>query len=1208
MNLSACLQWLFVRKYPVMANIANVLCFVAFFGLTFSLLNAQTVPTRPQSQTTIRFEHLTIEQGLSQSSVHCVMQDKRGFIWLGTQDGANKYDGYSFSIYRHRASDTTTLSDNWITDLYEDNDGQIWVMTRNGLNLFNAAEEKFRRFTAMPLVRAIASDSAHHVYIGTVQGLFLFDHSTGSMTQLSANPVYDVVSGGGQILIAAADGAWKLVGETLAPLTTDARFAGKPIWAIAMRKQNAQEQNTQEQNAKPSVALMSSYHMALLDATSGKVLSSLPLRGFVNPQQNSFSIIPNADGSLWLHLPPAVILWHPERNISLPFESSVVRKSDIPAVVNAVARASDNALWVATSQGIWIIPPHNFSDESPQKPPVPLVLEPNPTEVDALNNSEVLSLYQDRLGTMWVGTRTGGANLWNPRRYKFTIVRHNPFNVNSLGAGGVRSFLSAPNGGFWVGTDKGLSYYDAAKQRWMRFEPRLQDQTSLSPSFIIKLLYDDTGKLWIGTRGGGLNRLENFNPNTGKAVFKRFLSNLLDTTALASNSVWSMCLARKSATKGYIWIATQGGGLHLLNPLTEKMQRFRHNAQNPSSLTTDSIRAVFEDSKGRLWLATSGYGLIQFSAEKGVIASYRSNADSTSLSNNTVTGIFEDKKGGLWITTAAGLNRYCEATPQQSAHFERFTANNGLPNEFVYGVLEDDAGNIWMSTNNGLACLNPQTRTVRAFDVHDGLQSNEFNTGAFYQSADGTMYFGGVAGYNSFKPATVLAYKTITPPVVLISFKVHDETRAFTHPLAEMRDITLDFHENVISFEFVALDFTGASRQIRYNYMLENFDTYWLQAGNRRYAAYTNLDPGEYRFRVRAGADPAAVNNGEGASILIRIRPPFWATWWFRLLMLGALIGALWLGVQWRLRGIRRQNEILEEQVEHRTEQLTKASEEIQRQNVQLHDQNIALEMAIDELAQLNKEKNEFLGIAAHDLKNPLTGIMLSVQLMQRYRAKMSESEVVETLQKVYQAAERMFAIITNLLDINAIESGRFNFTIATIPFHQIARAVAEDYRARAAAKNITIIVEQMSLEDSSFHALADRAAATEILENLISNAVKYSPPEKRVWVRALAGKTNPMAEELLAHGIPLTRELPTRSVIIAVQDEGQGLSDKDKEQLFGRFAKLSARPTGGEHSTGLGLSIVKKMVEAMDGDVWCESVFGNGATFLIALPMAEEK
>ncbi|MCU0427715.1 MAG: ATP-binding protein [Candidatus Kapabacteria bacterium] len=1167
--------------------------FGRFAFLFVQLFFAQKLSSQ---QGAVRFEHLSIEQGLSQSSVHRVVQDKRGFIWLGTQDGLNKYDGYTFTVFRHKPSDTTTLSDNWITDLYEDNVGQLWVMTRNGLNLFDAAQECFRRF-ALPLVKAICSDSSGRVFIGTVQGLFVFDHKSRIMRQISNHTVYGLTSSKGQILVAGAQGAWKLIGSDLQALSTDPRLAGKPVWAVYV--------------AERSTIVLFSTFAARIDEASGRVAKIIDVGGVVNAQQNLFSILPAEQDSYWLHTPFALTLWQPETGKRLQYSRNDVGTNTLAGLINDIEPANADEIWVGTNQGLWIISQktalRQLSEQttSLQQTSIPRRIEPDATEPDALNDEQVLSLYQDRLGTMWAGTRTGGANLWNPRRYKFGLVRHNPFNAQSLGSGGVRSFLHDANGGLWVGTDKGLNYRAAATGRWTRFVSEPTNPRSLSFGYVTSLVYDNRGKLWIGTRGGGLNRLDEVNTRTGKAVFTRFLSNAVDSASLGSNAVWSLHKARKSAPVGHIWIATQGGGLHLLNPETAQIQRFRHNPLEAKSLTTDSLRAVFEDSKGRVWLGTSGYGLLQFSRENGVIASYRSSLDSTSLSNNTVTGIFEDSGGTLWVTSAAGLNKLIEGESPANACFERYSVKEGLPNEFIYGICEDSEGNLWMSTNNGLACLSPKTRVIRSFDVHDGLQSNEFNTGAFYKANDGALYFGGVQGYNTFHAQAVLAYKPSALPVVLISFKVHDQTRAFTQPLAELKDIELAYNENEISFEFVALDFTGASKQIRYQYMLESFDRDWLVSGTRRYAAYTNLEPGEYRFRVKAnnGANSAGTGS-EGASILIRIRPPFWATWWFRLLALGGVIALVWSGLQWRLRGIRRKNELLEKQVRQRTEQLTGANEEIQRQNVQLHDQNIALELAIGELAQLNREKNEFLGIAAHDLKNPLTGIMLSVQLLERHRKKMTEEDFDDSLRKIYQSAERMFAIITNLLDINAIESGKFNFTTEQLPIDKIVRGVVEDFQARASAKKITLLVEHFPSEGSSFLALGDKAATTEVLENLVSNAVKYSPLEKRVWVRVLSGSPEVIGRELLSKRVLITRPIPAQAVVIAVQDEGQGLSESDKKLLFGRFVKLSPRPTAGEHSTGLGLSIVKRMVEAMNGEVWCETELGKGATFLVALPI----
>jgi signal transduction histidine kinase/ligand-binding sensor domain-containing protein len=1166
----------------------------------------------------IRFESLSIEQGLSQSSVHCIQQDRHGFLWFGTQDGLNRYDGYTFTVYRHAARDTTTLSDGWITQLHEDRTGHLWVATRNGVNLFDAATERFTRFR-VPLVRAMCSDSAGNVIIGTVQGAFFYSYKTATFRKCTTTNgesnqfVYSLTTcSTGETLLGTANGLWRLQGTKLVRIGDKRENRlNRVIRAVA-------EVRTTVQNASHTAVLRTAVVLTdsaafQIDLSANRIVSSLPLP-MPTPtliKQGSYSVISCGDGSVWLHTPLSVGRWNPARvdgqGISptrwYMTESRTNQSRSVPEFLSVAVKANDNALWIGTNFGAWRIDAVSGTLTR---------FRADRAEIGSLSDDIIQSLYQDRMGTLWLGTQVGGVNSWNPRRYKFALYAHNPFNTNSISDGSVRAFFRDHFGALWVGTDKGLNRFDTARREWTRFFARPTEKTALSYDRIYSLLEDAHGTLWIAARGGGINAYANSNRFPPGTDFKQYMHDPRDSTSLSNDQAWHLCLSKYGSTAGKIWVSTQGGGLNLLDPLRGTFTRFRAVLGDPRSLPTDSIRSATEDSKGRLWVGTSGYGLALFNMNNGVERVFTHNPnDSTSLANNTVTSVFEDSAGEIWVTTASGLSHWLPETNT----FRTFSTKDGFPNDFIYGIREDGQRNLWFCTNNGLCCFNPTTHLVRTFDVHDGLQSNEFNTGAFFKDTDGILFFGGVKGFNSFLPQQVLRYRAAELPVVLITFKVNDKPRAFTQPLAELREITLEHDENQISFEFVALDFTGSSK-IRYRYQLEGFDADWNYAGTRRYAAYTNLDPGQYRFRVRAEAGTAGTNN-EGTSIVITIRSPFWMTWWFRGLAVLALAAGIWLAVRLRIQGIQRRNALLEQQVQVRTQQVTAANEEIQRQMVQLNDQNSALEKANIQLEYVNHEKNEFLGIAAHDLKNPLTGIMLSTNMIRNYRDRMTDDDRTDSLNKIYLSAERMFAIIRNLLDINAIDSGKFNFTLTAVDADAAASAIVDDYQSRAQTKQIQLHYEcevehdHESTETTPAHdpkiVRADGNALTEILENLVSNAVKYSPRGKNVYVRVRGSSNGSRTTESTTESngnLNLNGTSASASFVrIEVQDEGPGLSEEDQKYLFGRFVKLSARPTAGENSTGLGLSIVKKMVEAMDGRVWCETELGKGATFIVALP-----
>lgn len=1204
----------------------------------------------------VKFERLGLDDGLSQSSIYAIAQDHTGFLWLATQDGVNRYDGYTFRSFRNIPDDSLSLALNWINDIYAAPSGRIWVITRSAVNLFNPIKETFTPFYCIPAtakahqtsvtISCCLEDATGTLWVGTSSGLAKVTPREGSFTRgsvefVSASDAARHGFSGMSVTSLRQDSAsrlWIGTPQGLFVLERGAeRFMAVPLPADGHR-------------SAQSVSALCVVKTALWVATNeGLVrceLSSSPRFGnnsvqYFHPEKalpaslrahnTVLAIKPDSHGNLWLQMAAGLLLFNPQTaSVQAFLNDPKDVKSLRSNITSALAEDRSGKMWIATAGGLNI---YNLLTKTLT------AYEHSPADPKSLGHNLLRSLYQDRNGTMWVGT-DNGLNSWNPARYKFTSYKSEPTTTTMTGSltnSSVRSFLpdtrhGAWNGNLWISTDNGLNYFDPRTQRLKNFSVR---EGLTNPEIRAQAQTPD-GTLWLGTNGGGLVRFD------GKR-FTQITYNPDDSTSIASNRIRWLVVD----SKGGIWAGlfltqgvrgTTGGLCYHPSPSSSDARtgwkRFQTNPNDASSLSNNEVRCIYIDpadtSGNTFWLGTQGAGLEKFDRKQGTFTHFKSDAKNHStLSSNIITDIFRTAKGELWVATAAGLNLFHAKTQS----FTRFTVKDGLPNDFVYGCLEDERGNLWMSSNNGLSRFDLRTKTFQNYDRTDGLPGNEFNSGAFAKLSSGEMLFGGLEGFTMFHPDSIK--DDSMPPVVAITwFNVLNQPRTFDKPLNDLDEIRLGYNENFIAFEFAALEFVN-SAQNRYAYKLEGLDDDWIFPKGRRYAAYTDLEPGEYTFRVKA-SNSDGVWNETGKSIRIVILPPFWATWWFRALVFTALCLVLWLTHITRLRAVRHRNRLLQKLVQERTAELeesnaeiTAADEEIRRQNAVLEEQTRHIEMANSELQErnlelqavneqleeysaemnrfgtmleeqarevelvntelqeknaalqtLNQRKNEIISVVAHDLKNPLTAIMMTASMVNRYWSKMKPDDVMQNIRRIEETGERMHKIIVDLLDVEAIETGTFNLTLETVEVTSLLAATVSDYRAAAQEKGITL----HSLGGEALFAIADTRALRQILDNLLSNAVKYSFPQSNVW---------------------LAVESETNYVHISVRDEGPGLSEQDQKLLFGRFAKLTPRPTAGEHSTGLGLSIVKQLVELMHGTIVCRSEQGQGTTFTVSLPQA---
>jgi len=1063
----------------------------------------------------VQFTHLSLKDGLSQATVFCMLQDSRGFMWFGTEDGLNQYDGYKFTVYRHNPKDINSLSNNWINALYEDKQGILWIGTEGGgLNRLDYETQTFKRYLHQPdnphslshdTVLSIYEDSQAIMWIGTDEGgLNQFDRQSGQFIRYQHDPKNPHSLSHNKV--------WRIYEDSQATL-----------WVGTYQGLNRFDRQTQQ------------------------------FRHYVHEPNNPYSLSHNT--VLSLYEDRQGVLWIGTEGGGLNrFDRQQGRFKHYQHDPQDETSLSQNVVWaIYQDRGgeLWIGTHGGLNRFNRQQQTFTRYL-PDATNPYSLSHNAVWSIYEDNTEVLWIST-LGGLNRFDRKGKKFKHYHRDPQQPqNSLSNNNVRAIYQDSRGILWIGTyGGGLNRFNRQTGQVIHYLNDPDDPTSLSHNNV-RVIFEDSQKLlWVGTYGGGLNR---FDVNTGQ--FYHYYQQSDNPKTLSDNNIKTIY----EDTQGNLWIGTFAGGLNRFHPAEERFSRYLHDPDDPYSISSNDVQVIYEDSHGSLWIGTHD-GLNRFDRSRELFFRYFHEPQSRkTLSNNSILSIYETEAGILWLGSYSGLNRLDTLTET----FSYYTEADGLANEVIYGILEDDQGFLWLSTNKGLSKFNPKTETFRNYDMSDGLQSDEFNLGAYFKNINGELFFGGINGFNVFNPGQVKDNPYI-PPVFITDFQIFNQSVAvgpqsiLKRHINVTQDITLSYQHSVFSFEFAALDYTHPERN-QYAYQLVGFDKTWNDVDSqRRFVTYTNLDPGHYHFKVK-GSNNDGVWNEQGTKVHLLITPPWWETWWAYSLYVIAVLAIIWEYLRRQRQKLvesERINLFLEEKVIERTQEL--------------NEKNTAL-------IQLNQEKNEFLGIAAHDLKNPLSAIKGLSEEIQEYVNEMPQEELVELAKMIQTSAEKMFQLITNLLDVNAIEAGKMNLNLRTLDMLPIVHTLVDNYRSRAQVKNIQI---QLHYSAPAYWVIADDNTLQQILDNLISNAIKYSWPNKQVTVHL-------QQEQAQIH--------------CAVADQGPGLSVDDQKKLFGKFNRLTPRPTAGEHSTGLGLFIVKKLIEAMHGQVRCQSELGQGSTFIVTL------
>ncbi len=953
------------------------LLFTFIYGIVFTISALAQVP-----QT--KFTRININDGLSLSSVYCIFQDSKGFMWFGTEDGLNRYDGKKFTIFRPRTGENNSLSDKWVDGIFEDKYNFLWFITQAGISKFDPRYETFKRYLTdnrtsnSTAIISYYEDYDSIIWIGTQKGAYRYDRANDKFEKVESELFKDKNTTGfiqinkNQSFIATTDGLYAYIKNKNKVIKTEL-------------PQNNTVINFLYRDYNQNIWVTSQNYLYLFSGNnrfeSYKVNDTSVIESIFQDTKLRYWV-GTSDGFYRFTLETKTF----ERVIEAPELSgslSINKRKPI-------AEDFRGNIWFGTfGRGVFKF------DNLTQK--IQNFL-PNITDPNSLSESAVNSIFQDNANCMWFGTFGAGINKYDPYSAKFPLLKHNPDDNNSLAGNFVWSVFETRDGNVWIGTNSnGVDCYETTTGNFTHYANNPNNANSLSHNCVREIFEDSKDILWFGTNGGGLNR---YDRKTKK--FTVYKNNPDNPNSLSSNSVRVVFEARN----GIFWLATTNG-FNCFEPETGKFKTYFHDANNPKSISSNFIYStIYEDENGLLYLGNYSSGLSIFDPKTETFQNFQhSETDTTTIINDYVNSFTRDHHNYFWLATYGGLVGFDSKTKI----FQNYTVEDGLPINTLYAVLCDKRNNLWISTNFGISRFNIPNKTFKNYDVNDGLQSNEFNGGAFHLGRSGRMYFAGVYGLNLFYPDTIRTNPN-SPKVVISDFKIFNSTVEVLSPdiepdinienniyqvkniyylrksISYTDTIILSYQEKVFSFEYAALHYSNPQKN-NYKYRLVNFEKKWNESANRNYVTYTNIDAGTYIFEVTA-SNSDGLWSDEVTRVTIIITPPFWETWWFRIAFLVSFAGGVIVGFQRRVRFFRRQKERLEVIVKERTS-------EIVTKNLMLEQQKGEIQMQANNLETANTEITQQKELIEKSHKNITDSILYAKRIQS---AVMPDNEHIDQL------------------------------------------------------------------------------------------------------------------------------------------------------------------------------------------------------------------
>ena len=1063
------------------------LVFLLFFILEISGLSAQ--------QKYSHFGYLTVNEGLSSNRIRCIYKDSKNYLWIGTDVGLDKYDSYQVKKYRHVDGTPGSISSDLLSCIYEDKGRNLWLGTYEGLNLYNPYRDNFT----------------------------VFRKNNADTSSLNDNSITGIVEDKKGNIWVVTDGN-------------------------CLNKWNPQHQNfirypfelqRYELSVRPSrMAAVDSKGYIWIGSLSPGITRFDPETGsfvrFDDPSHefNTYSYkslyIDNKD-KIWIASDGiGFFSYDPAINKFEHFGIKGDGKGTNLKFVLDIIPEDDRFLLLAVDQG-------GLNRFDKLSKTFEYIMYDN-TNDSGLNSNGIFCFHRDREGFLWIGTAGSGINYYNPKKEKFNLFKHNGNNPRSLSYNFVVKFYEDHEGLIWIGTDGGgLNVYDPKTGKFKLFKHDPSNPYSISGNVVDGIAEDKDYNMWIGTWEAGLNR---YDRKTGR--FTSYLPDDKNPSSISDRTIRNLFIDHNNT----LWISYYNLGIDLFDLRKGVKNRFRYNPDSPGSISSTNSWFFFEDHRKKMWICTQN-GLDLFDSISNSFKVFK-------FPDNDIGAFYEDKSGHYWVGSNTKGLLMCNGN---GTILKTYDISNGLPDNKVQAITQDNKGNIWFSTIYSISRLSPELQSIRNYTKEDGLQGDQFYQQSFLKTRQGELYFGGYSGFNSFFPDSLKDNEFI-PPVYITDFQIFNkpvenggQNAQFPTHISEAKEIKLNWNQSVFSFSFAAINYIHPKKN-QYAYIMDGFEKDWNYTDAfRRYVTYTNLDPGDYTFKVKASNNDG-VWNDEGISLKIHILPPWWKTWWFKLILITAVILIFALILYSRERGLRKQKLLLEK--------------------------TVAIKTA--ELNELNASKDKFFSIIAHDLKNPFNTIIGFSQMLKDAVISNDPQTIYKYASIINISSVQTFRLLENLLEWANSQRGTISFDPVVF---NISELIMEEFSMSddmAKGKNIELesnVPEKITIE-------ADKNMIRTILRNLITNAIKFTHKNGKVEVNTITYKNH---------------------LEISVSDNGVGMSKDIMAKLFKIDANLSSRGTENERGTGLGLFLCKEFVEKHGGKIWTESEEGKGSTFKFLLP-----
>lgn len=1060
-----------------------------------------------------RFAHLTTDNGLSQSNITCILQDRKGFMWFGTFNGLNRYDGYEFEVFHYRPNDSQSLSHNYISMLFEDHNGYLWVGTSDGLNRYNRQMHSFKSYKHQDnnpnsisdnQIETIFEDSKGRLWIGTRNGgLALFHpenesfihyfHDENDKKSLSSNFIRVLFEDSdGNLWIAHGNGAIDILNESL---------------------------NEFEH--------LSIHGKKLTDSRISAIVESPNKNIWIATQGNGLYRLKRENGKL-----NQIAYYSTASRNGYRISSNIILCLMIDR---------QNKLWIGTEDsGINILDLETNTFQ---------YCKHDPFNQSSLNHNSIWSIYEDRAGTIWIGTYAYGINLLTGRNSYFQHYQHHPGNNNCLSHDMVNSFVEDKDNHLWVATDGGgLNFFERKNNRFIHFN---RENSNIGTDVIVSLFEDTRGRLWIGTWADGLYQ---FDKKT-----KKFIQYNKEKDGLASNRILNI----SEDKDGGLWLCTFWGGLTYFN-IDNQMTAVYD--KNNSGLSDNDVRVLIQDFDGNLWIGTD-VGLDFFNLPAKTFINYKHDEQNeSSLSKGFVHSIIQASDSTIWIGTTDGLNKL----DRKAQKFSHYNTENGLPNNEIKCIIESEGGILWLSTNKGISRFDIKSGVFKNYDVSDGLQGNEFNARSGIKTIRGEIIFGGNSGFNVFMPDD-LDENTFIPPVIITDFKIFnnpvpigEEKSPLQKNISETSKIRLSYRDAVFSFEFVALNYISSEKN-QYAYLMQGFEHNWNYVRSTRTATYTNLDPGEYIFKVKA-ANNDGLWNEEGVAIKIIIDPPLWKTWWAYLIQALLGIAVISFVLNYFISRQRLRNAL---KLEH---------------------------LELEKMYELDQMKTQFFSNISHEFHSPMTLILSPLEKL--ITSQVTDDRIKNSLILIQRNAQRLQRMTNQLKDLQKLETDDLQLSLSRGDIIRYIREIVLSFQDYALDHRIHF---NFKAEPEVVIAWFDADKLDKIIYNLLSNAFKFTPDQGEITVAVSIIASDRMAKS------EQRKDRAARYVELSVQDSGIGIPDDKIEHIFQRYFHLEDYQGQHYDGSGVGLAFVYELIKLYHGEIVVNSVEGQGAKFTVQIPLDEQ-